>query len=200
MVVGDGKMKRKLTVFLAASLIASFGLSSISQADDAPISCEGTTIDQCALLVKGVLSNTATTPEAAIQAWGSWAERYEKAYREMDDAPVPPSDLERFENAVSDRIDSFTNPASVALDLAIKKYFPRLASIFAFAEGAVVTSAMVFLSPSPIVTPIQELQSTNDDLSRLLRIKLSPWLRHDWRQRYSGIIQTALDDLALPKP
>jgi hypothetical protein len=89
-----------------------------------------------------------------MEAWGAWAEAYELEYRKFANAPVPPSDLDKIEDKISDKIDSYTNPASIATDLAIKRYFPLLASVLEFAEGPVVLVATGILSPSPLQTPL----------------------------------------------
>ncbi|MDX0849158.1 hypothetical protein GOD74_12115 [Sinorhizobium medicae] len=190
---------KKLLAALLAILTVSITVTS-SGANVVPISCDGSTVQQCAIKVKTILADNATTPEEAVFAWGAWTDVYEKAYRGLANAPVPPTDLDRFESTIGDKIDSFTNPAQIALDLAIEKYFPRLATIIAAAEGPVAVALMTFLAPSPIVTPIQELQSTNDELSRLLWLKIGPWLVPDWRQQFNTKIQDALDGSTLPKP
>lgn len=186
-----------LALFVAIGIcVASVQSTKAAQ----PIDCSDSTAEQCALKVKSTLIDSSTTAEQALAAWGAWTEIYEAAYRGMKNSPVPPSDLDRFESGLGDKIGSLTNPTQIALDLAIERYFPRLATILAVAEGPVAVAVMTFLAPSPTVTPLQELHATNQELSRLLWLKIEPWLFPDWRKRYNGMIQLTLDGQSLPKP
>lgn len=162
-------------------------------------SCIGLNSLNCATKITALI-NSAATAEEAVQLWGEWAEVYEKAYRGMKDSPVTPDDLDRFEGAISDKIDSLTNPADIATDLAIKRYFPRLAGVLEFAEGPVVFAVMAFLAPSPLETPLQELQSLNHDVSDALILKLAPELRSGWRSDFSNYVSAALEAGTLKKP
>lgn len=155
--------------------------------------CNNLTANQCALKVKAVLIDVSKSPEEALTAWGAWSAVYERAYRSMPNAPKTPDDVERFEDAIASKIDSFTQPQNIALDLAIARYFPRLAAILSIPEIPIVAAVMAFLAPSPIATPLQELQSTNSELSRLLVLRLTPLLQHDWRSRYGSAVRGALD-------
>lgn len=162
-------------------------------ANVASVTCDGTTTMNCALKVKKILADPATSAEQAIAAWGAWADVYERAYRNMSNAPVPASDLQKIEDAVADKVDSYTNPVSIALDQAIKRFFPRLAGLIAFTEGPAVVAVYTFFSPSPTVTPIQELKLTNDELSQGLLVKLAPVLRFGWRDEFSKSVVDSLN-------
>jgi hypothetical protein len=162
--------------------------------------CNGLTANDCASKVRDAINN-ASNVDDALNAWGAWCGVYEQAYRSMAGAPVPPSDLDRAEDYVGDKIDHFTNPTSIATDLLIKKYFPMLASVLEFADGPVVTAVWLLLAPSPIQTPLQELQSTNDELSQALSIRLFPLLRSDWKTDYSSYVSDAFNGPTIgPKP
>ncbi|MGO7585937.1 hypothetical protein ACC689_29035 [Rhizobium ruizarguesonis] len=181
-------------------LIAMGGFLSFCEyasANVVPITCGDVTPDNCAIRIKAILTDTTTSPEQALQAWGAWSDVYENAYRGMADAPAPPSDLDRFEDAVADKIDSYTNPTSIALDQAIARFFPKLAAVSAYAEGPAAVAIMTFLAPSPTVTPIQELQATNNDLASALAIKLFASLRGGWRQEFNNTILNSLNEIRL---
>ncbi len=173
--------------------------SSVARAQVVP-TCNGLTTDQCANKVLDTIKK-ANNIDEALNAWGAWSEVYEQAYRSMANAPVPPGDLDRFEDYVGDKIDHFTNPTSIATDALIKKHFPMLASVLEFAEGPVATALWVLLAPSPLQTPLQELQLTNDELSQALGVRLFPLLRSDWKSDYSSYIQDAINNGTIgPKP
>jgi hypothetical protein len=160
--------------------------------------CSKMTIANCAAAVKHAISSS-TSPEQAVEAWGAWAEAYEKAYRGMANAPVPPSDLDRIEDKIADKVGDYTDPASIAKNLAIKRFFPMLASVMEFAEGPVVLLVTGIISPSPMQTPAQELRATNDELGRLLLTK-TPILLPNWKTRYSTVVQDAFEGPTIQKP
>ena len=157
------------------------------------------TTNNCALVVKKAITEAAS-PQAALEAWGAWAELYEKTYRQFKNAPVPPSDLDRIEDKISDKLESYTKPENVALDLAIKKFFSRLASVLEFADGPVVLIVVGILSPSPLETPIQELNSTNQELGSLMASKVFPMLSSDWKTDYSESVKDSFQGAQISKP
>jgi hypothetical protein len=189
------------TTKFAAFFILSLVFTAVAHANFVPKTklCDGMTVTNCALAAKKAITDSAS-PEEALQAWGAWAEAYEKAYRALADAPEPSSELDRIEDKIADKIDQYTNPASVATNLVIKQYFPLLASILEFADGPVVLVVTGIVSPAPLQTPIQELKATNDDLGKLLLEKLSPVLKFNWRTLYSTTVQEAFSGPVVQKP
>ncbi len=185
----------------AIILISSMFLPGAGQANWVPRTtlCNKMTIDNCALAVRDAIAKSSS-PAEAIEAWGAWAEAFEKAYRGLENAPVPPSDLDQIEEKIADKIDSYTNPTSIATDLAIKRFFPLLASALEFAEGPVAVIVMGLVSPSPLQTPASELKATNDDIGGLLLAKIFPDLASDWKSRYSATVNEAMGGVDIQKP
>jgi hypothetical protein len=161
--------------------------------------CDKMTTDGCALAVKNAITG-ATTPEAAAEAWGAWVEAYEIAYRKFEGAPVPASDLDKIEDKISDKIDDYTKPENVALNLALKRYLPRIAAFFEFLDGPEVLLVTGILSPSPLVTPIQELNTTNDEIGRLVSLKITPFMSSDWKTNYGAAVKDVFDGPEIRKP
>jgi hypothetical protein len=159
--------------------------------------CDKMSINDCAQAVESAIGKAATL-DKAVEAWGAWAETYEKEYRKFANAPVPPSDLDKIEEKISDKIDSYTNPTTIATDLAIKRYFPLIASVLEFADGPVVLFVTGVLSPSPLITPLQELKQTNDEVGKLLMDKIFPSLKPGWKDQYDLSIREGFRDHNTP--
>jgi hypothetical protein len=161
--------------------------------------CGHMTIDNCALTVKRVITQ-AQTPQAALEAWAAWVEAYEIAYRRFENAPVHPTELDQIEDAIQDKIkdkiNSVTNPPQLAFDMAFKKYLPRLASIGEYAGDVAVIIEV--LSPSPLVTPVQELATTNKDIGDLLAKKVL--MSSDWKVDYAKSVEDAFQGAQIVKP
>lgn len=192
-------MNRRIALFAIAGSYSC--LRSVASANVVPSpSCEGINALGCATKIKNAIDNAATAEEA-LEAWGIWSRVYEDAYRSMQGAPVPPGDLDRFEGEIQAKIQKFTSPENIALDLAIARFFPQLAAILALPETTVAVAVWALLAPSPIETPLQELQASNTELASSLSLKLGPFLRSDWRWDYGTYITDALNAGSLgPKP
>ncbi|MGX1786085.1 hypothetical protein ACWIGM_05070 [Bosea sp. NPDC055332] len=186
-------MKFRSMLLVSAGLVLLAGSGALAQIAPAPtISCGGITITDCVKRVHTAMSDPKATPQQVLQAWGAWSEVYERAYRSLKDAPVRPSDIDRIEGKLKDKIDSYTNPETVLVDQAIKRFFPTLAAIFAFAEGPVGEALFILFSPTPTVTPIQQLKLHNDDLAKVLLVRMTPLLNPDWKWRYNTAISEVL--------
>jgi hypothetical protein len=163
--------------------------------------CNNMTIDNCALTVKKVIVQ-AQTPQAALEAWAAWVEAYEAAYRRFEKAPVPPTELDQIEDKIKEKVEnkinSVTNPSQLAFDMMFKRYLPRLASIVEFADGA--GEVLAFLSPSPLVTPVQELAQTNKELGDLMTSKVLPVMSPDWKVDYSKIVEDSFPEVHFRQP
>lgn len=192
-------------VALLASAISTFGTGgAFGNFVPRASLCNRMTIDNCALTVKKAILQ-AQTPEAAVEAWGAWVEALETAYRQFENAPVPPTELDRIEDAIQDKIEdkieSVTNPPQVAFDLAFKKYLPRVASFVEFVEDADGAGEIIeALSPSPLITPVQELSETNKELSDLMMNKVFPIMSPVWKAEYSKIVGDSFREAQIRQP
>jgi hypothetical protein len=110
--------------------------------------CDSLSWQDCATMIESVLES-ATTPADAMQAWGAWSGKYDLIYRNFGAAAVTPSDLDRIEDSIRDKIDSWSSPTDIALDTGLKRYFPLLAGVMEFAWGPTVSLVSTILIPSP---------------------------------------------------
>jgi hypothetical protein len=88
----------------------------------------------------------------------------------------------------------------MAMDLALKRYLPRLASFFEFLSGPEVLLITGILSPSPLVTPIQELSATNDEIGKLAELKMVPLMSPEWKMNYNSTVRAAFENPEMRRP
>jgi hypothetical protein len=182
------KMTFLMNLLSLGFLLAAVDAANSQVAIPPTVSCASITTTQCAMRVRNAMSDPQASTRQVMQAWAVWVEVYEARYRGMAGAPVRPADIDRFETKVKEKIDSYTSPSDVAIDLAIKRYLPRLAAMLALAEGPVVQGLLVWLSPTPTSTPIQELMFLNDELAMIWSARMASVLKSSWRTEYSAAV------------
>lgn len=98
--------------------------------------CDNLSWQDCALATKQAIDASAT-PTDAMQAYGDWTAAYRRVYDANEGVQQSPSDTDRLEDFVRDKLGKYTDPADLALDLALARYLPTLAAILSFPEGAI---------------------------------------------------------------
>jgi hypothetical protein len=155
----------------------------------------------CALAVKKAIKN-ANTPAEAFEAGAEWSKKYSQLFDKSAPPEWPPSDRKRLEKGVEtayeEIVGQYLDPASVALGLAIKKYFPTLSAILEFSFPPVATALYVILAPSPLVTEFSEAKSANEGIGNELIKKLDTFLPVNWRNEYSSRVQIVVDEIQKP--
>lgn len=147
---------------------------------------------QCAQQVIDAI-NTAQTPQEAFAAAELWATRYKRLYEANAQNHWSVPESQQFEDAIrgeiSGAIDQWTDPATIALNQAIERFFPTLAAVQGFLEHPVVVALQVFITPAPLANDFVAAGPTNGDVNQALKRKIEPILRPTWRDAYVESIQ-----------
>jgi hypothetical protein len=160
----------------------------------------------CALAVKNAIAN-AKTPSEAFEAGTEWSKKYDQIFDKSAPSTWPPTDRQRLEDGMAEQFDElirkYLSPESLALGLAVKKYFPKLSAILEFSLPPFATGLYAFLAPSPLVTDFSQAKSANEEIGYALLKKLQTFLPTDWRSNYTDKVRLVLEDMkkpSIPKP
>jgi hypothetical protein len=96
------------------------------------------------------------------------------------------------EKLYDEALGKYLDPSSLAFNLALKKYLPRLAATLEFAGSAVVSGFFVLLAPSPIANEFTEARPDNKEISALLMSKMPQTTLVTIQQALSRTIQQSL--------
>lgn len=139
--------------------------------------------------------DAAPTPAEAFALAELWAARYQRLYEANAQNHWTVAENRQFEEAVkeeiSSQIDQWTKPEQIALDLAIARYFPRLAAAIGFATGAVASGLLTFITPAPLANDFIAAGPSNREVNDALKRKIAPLLHPIWEQSYSQSIQNS---------
>ena len=146
----------------------------------------------CAQLVKDEIQK-ANTPQAAILAANQWAERYRRIYDANQTATWPSSDMDLienfFENAYDDTVGKYVNPVDVAIEIALKKFLPTMAAMLEYAGN--INFWWSLLAPSPLANDFTQAKFVNEEIQKILKNKLNPYLSPGWDDEYRRAWESA---------
>jgi len=86
------------------------------------------------------------------------------------------------EAAYEQTIGQYTDPANIALTLALKKYLPRMAAMLGLLES--INFWWLLLAPSPIANDFTQARPENDEIQRRLQLKLMAHMSINWKTQY----------------
>lgn len=141
----------------------------------APICAPSDYWAHCAAKVKAELAAT-NDPKEGLRAGEAWATAYARLYKANEQDTWPASDEDRLESGMEqawdDTIGGELDPVGKSLELALKRYLPRLAAAVEFASGPYVTFFYNLLAPSPISNEFTAAKLTNAEINALVLSKL----------------------------
>lgn len=186
--------------FFVISVLLMIGNSATAQTTESI--CKNSSWSNCGVAVKQVLDNNPPTNPHDIVALGMlWAASYGKQY----DALRASGHLDRStpnSQKIFEEVSSKLNPVDIAKDKAIdalvKRFLPRLAFLFKFAETPLGVALKAFFSSTDIASDLDELNLINDDLSKRFADLLEPFLQADWNDKLKAAAKSSMPALGLP--
>jgi hypothetical protein len=164
--------------------------------------CAKSTWANCGMVVKAELDRQPNDPKRIINLAGLWAASYDKQYdflRSRGRLERSTPDAEKIFAEVESKVDPIDivsdQVKDKVLEVAVKRYFSRLAPLLKFASSPLAAALKVFFESSEIASDYDELRLMNDDLQTRITTQLSPYLKADWKARLNSAVQEAAPSL-----
>lgn len=178
--------KRLVQIFVAAAAVIM-----PAAVNSAPVCTAAEHWSACAKKIKLAIKNTENLA-IALTAGSEWSQRYRALYLANPQSGWTLTDEEKFEAGMQaiwdEEVGQYLNPTTVAVGLALKRYFPTLAAAMEW-SGGYVTGFVLLVAPSPIANAFQEARSDNNEINELLKAKLPPTLTQTIQSRYPELFR-----------
>jgi len=157
----------------------------------------------CAEKVKRAIKST-DDPKVALAAGAEWAERYDRLYKANARDTWTMTDQQMLDEAMSklwdEAVGNYLDAPTLALGLAVARYFPKLAAALEMAGGPYVTFFITLLAPSPIANDFTVAGADNAEINRLVVSKLPPPVAMTIQQRYPELFRQAYEKVKGNQP
>ena len=191
-------MRWLLMGFAFLAVAFSTGAAEAQQVPPKKVCVAADTWFNCATKIENAIKATKDL-NVALAAASEWADRYDALYKANAQTSWPWSDQEMLrktlEKFYDDAVGKYLDPASLAFELALAKYLPRLAAVLEFAGSANVIAFVVLLAPTPIANDFTEAGVNNKTINELLKSKMPKPTLSTIRERYPQLFSQSYSDV-----